>query len=720
MENVHGVQLDGDEESKLDSVLQCAQEFAAATFTQPDDDLFEASSARSAHRGIVELMTPFRGIPKIASKGERHAAAVQSSSDCAVFVQPALFPKYRAPTARFFSSFASLPGPTDLPKCSTMPVDVMKEKQQQLAVRVERVVKHPVTQGCMKQCGCVMARPTVERWNLHWGARLKEDSAFSQAYAFQRINHFPGTWVLGRKDALARQLRLSSQRKGMSSHFAFAPFTYSWPIDQPILQRDMAQGMIFIVKPPAGARGEGISLFRDSIPQFLIEAAQSKRAQQQQDTPAAAERKASTAFAKGAATKTAGDSSSEDENENDDESDEEDREWIIQRYIPNPLTINGYKVDLRVYAVCTSFDPLRLYVYNEGLVRFATHPYPKNLSTAPLDNVFCHLTNYSVNKNNKGYKESTSAEDEGSGSKWTLHGLKRYFESQGWNWERAWKDIQGVIVKSFIAVESTVCAKSSMIRHRHTCFELYGFDIMLTDRFEAQLIEVNVMPSLATGSALDKHVKGHLIADMLTLVGLPIVNAAACVARDDEQRQARRTGIPVEGDAPGASAVSGNNIECKPTKYDAKKFESKKYFELHATEDDKAMIRDTEEEYSRRGGFHRVFPTPTSSIEFGPLFEINRHYNFVLSEWEAVKLKFTEPQRTLAVAWLNNEGTFPLAQLPKKKPKTAEAPPRCASLPARPRVSATPKDVTQKTPILPPIQKQAIPVCVFTFIQVHK
>jgi tubulin polyglutamylase TTLL4 len=445
-----------------------------------------------------------------------------------------------------------------------------------------------------------------------------------------------------------------------------------------------------------------------------MEAAQAKR-QEAQD-----QRKPSAAPAAPIPqARTAQDAGVESSDENEEASDsEDDNEWIIQRYIPNPLTINGYKVDLRVYALCTSFDPLRLYVYNEGLVRFATHPYPKNLTTAPLDNVFCHLTNYSVNKNNKSYKVS-SADDEGSGSKWTFHGFRRYFENQGWNWERAWNEIQGVVVKTFIAAESTVCAKSSMIRHRHTCFELYGFDIMLTDKFEAQLIEVNVMPSLATGSALDKHVKGHLIADMLTLVGIPLVDAAACIAKDEEQRQARRTGIPTEGNSKDP-LYSGNNIECRPCKLDAKKFEAKRYLELHATEDDKAMIRDTEEEYSRRGGFHRVFPTQRSSAEFGPLFEIARHYNYLLGEWEAAKLKFSEPQRAMAVAWLNNEGPFPLGA-PKRKPKTADAaPPRCASLPARPRVSATPKEVTAKAPILPPIQKQAIPVCTFTFIQVHK
>ncbi len=70
---------------------------------------------------------------------------------------------------------------------------------------------------------------------------------------------------------------------------------------------------------------------------------------------------------------------------------------VVQEYIDRPLLIDGYKFDLRVYVLVTSCDPLRIYLFQEGLVRLCTQPYQAPTETN-LASARMHLTNYAINK----------------------------------------------------------------------------------------------------------------------------------------------------------------------------------------------------------------------------------------------------------------------------------------------------------------------------------
>ena len=69
---------------------------------------------------------------------------------------------------------------------------------------------------------------------------------------------------------------------------------------------------------------------------------------------------------------------------------------IMQHYVRHPLLIDGYKWDMRVCLAITSFNPLRAYLYGEGLARFASEKY--SVGRSALRSTRVHLTNYSVNK----------------------------------------------------------------------------------------------------------------------------------------------------------------------------------------------------------------------------------------------------------------------------------------------------------------------------------
>lgn len=42
------------------------------------------------------------------------------------------------------------------------------------------------------------------------------------------------------------------------------------------------------------------------------------------------------------------------------------------RYLHKPYLIGGKKFDLRIYVYVTCYDPLRVYLFKDGLVRFAS------------------------------------------------------------------------------------------------------------------------------------------------------------------------------------------------------------------------------------------------------------------------------------------------------------------------------------------------------------
>ena len=61
---------------------------------------------------------------------------------------------------------------------------------------------------------------------------------------------------------------------------------------------------------------------------------------------------------------------------------------IVQEYIDKPLLVDGFKCDMRIYVLVTSYDPLRVFLYNDGLLRMSTeryvHPTDSNIVSVAL------------------------------------------------------------------------------------------------------------------------------------------------------------------------------------------------------------------------------------------------------------------------------------------------------------------------------------------------
>ena len=71
---------------------------------------------------------------------------------------------------------------------------------------------------------------------------------------------------------------------------------------------------------------------------------------------------------------------------------------------------------MRLYVLLAGLNPMRIFLYNDGLARFATVPY-EPAAKKNLGNLMMHLTNYSINKHSKDFIFNTTAEDMNVGHK---------------------------------------------------------------------------------------------------------------------------------------------------------------------------------------------------------------------------------------------------------------------------------------------------------------
>ena len=96
-------------------------------------------------------------------------------------------------------------------------------------------------------------------------------------------------------------------------------------------------------------------------------------------------------------------------------------------------------------------DPLRLYIYKEGLGRFATETY-ENINNDNIENMFMHLTNYAINKNNPNFQFNKSDKNMNQGHKRSLTSVIETLKNLGHNTAQMWDDIKKLTIKTLCSV----------------------------------------------------------------------------------------------------------------------------------------------------------------------------------------------------------------------------------------------------------------------------
>ncbi|XP_058789899.1 tubulin polyglutamylase TTLL5 [Phymastichus coffea] len=390
-----------------------------------------------------------------------------------------------------------------------------------------------------------MNEPT---FNILWMGNHPKPDVLRNLLPYQKVNHFPRSYEITRKDRLYKNIEAMQRSKGVRN-LDFIPQTFLLPNEsRELLTAHFRYRGPWIVKPKASSRGRGIYIVNS--PEKILT----------------------------------------------------DESVIVAQYINNPLLVDGHKCDLRLYVTVTSYDPLLIYLYEEGLVRFATVKYDGG--NQYIWNPCMHLCNYSINKFHVDYVKSEDPDAEDVGHKWTLSALLRHLRSIGQDTELLMQRIEDIIIKSILATASGIISGiKQFVKHPDTCFELFGFDILIDDTLKPWLLEVNLTPSLGCDSPLDVRVKSALIADLLTLVGVPAIDP---ILRP-------KSSHPHKSVNPAKRMTSCRRVHSAEALNQKKKTATKPSINKSGFSSEQLRILSSARaQFARRGGFVLIFPSPKS------------------------------------------------------------------------------------------------------------
>uniref|UniRef100_A0A8D2J7N3 Tubulin tyrosine ligase like 7 n=1 Tax=Varanus komodoensis TaxID=61221 RepID=A0A8D2J7N3_VARKO len=352
----------------------------------------------------------------------------------------------------------------------------------------------PLVRVVIEEMGYVKTRDDDETANLIWSDSAVQQEKIAELRNYQRINHFPGMGEICRKDFLARNM--TKMIKSQPQEYSFIPRTWVFPAEYTQFQNYVKElkrkrrQKTFIVKPANGAMGHGISLTRN---------AEKLHSQEH---------------------------------------------LIVQEYLDKPFLMEGYKFDLRVYILVTSCDPLKIFLYHDGLVRMGTEKYHPP-SESNLSQLYMHLTNYSVNKHNERFERD---ETEDKGSKRSIKWFTEFLQTNHLDVSKFWNDISELVVKTLIVAEPHVLHAYRMCRPGQSpgsdsvCFEVLGFDILLDRKLKPWLLEINRAPSFGTDQKIDYDVKKGVLLNALKLLNIRPSDKRKNLAKQKAEAQKRLYG----------------------------------------------------------------------------------------------------------------------------------------------------------------------------------
>ena len=180
---------------------------------------------------------------------------------------------------------------------------------------------------------------------------------------------------------------------------------------------------------------------------------------------------------------------------------------IIQKYIEAPFLYNRRKFDIRIWVLFTFISKtykFEVFVFKEGHLKACSETF--NLDS---DDLYVHLTNYSVQKYNKNFSKIEI------GNEISFETFQKELDKRG-DGKNFKKDVLPKIIK-IIAISANASKNKINILSRKNCFEIFGYDFILDKNFEPFLLEINTNPGLEISSPLIEMLVPRMIDDAFRL-----------------------------------------------------------------------------------------------------------------------------------------------------------------------------------------------------------
>ena len=197
------------------------------------------------------------------------------------------------------------------------------------------------------------------------------------------------------------------------------------------------------------------------------------------------------------------------------------KNFLISRYIMNPMLIRKKKFDMRAYILITGMNPLTIYFYKDGYIKIPVKDF--TLEYEHIKDGCIHITTSDTNLvcfGGKEYKYDTDIYDEPSNF-WSYVFFERYCNRYSINFTDIIEQMKDIFIKTFISLNDDFIKimKKKNYQDRNL-FQIYGLDLMIDDTYKVHLLELNRNPSMRGGHAVADYIYENIIADTLNIVGI--------------------------------------------------------------------------------------------------------------------------------------------------------------------------------------------------------